>query len=123
MSIYNGVPPYNGDNLDDWCLHATLVSNGNLNGKTNNTGSFSLGPFDEIKVITVAQGRLGPDTKIPLIPTNLAASTLYKLEDIPFIPYEEKSLRSVSAGTFTVITPPNPDPLAGDANFDYILVG
>jgi hypothetical protein len=64
ISVYPGLPPYNGSDVKDWLLRATTVINSTLNGKTNNTGDVTLNTSTSTTTVVMAKGRLGPNTVI-----------------------------------------------------------
>ena len=112
MSVFDGVPPYNGVDINDWILRARLVINGILNGKTNNTGSFTLNAASATTTITLAKGRLGPDTVILLQPKTANAAAEF--------PTMWESARDVANGTFTFTHTNNAQI---DRTFGFVLVG
>src|SRR6185436_9943596 len=111
---YPGVPPFNGEDVNDWLFHARLTINGCLNGKTNNTSAVTLTSSTATTVVTLAKGRLGPNTIILFEPTTataaaeLAAGTMWV------------SSKDVAAGVFRIT---NSVSVAGDRTFNFILVG
>lgn len=114
MSEFNGVPPYNGIDLDDWLKRARLVVNGSLNGKTNNTGSFTLATSTVSTTVVLALGRLGPDTVILPMPltanaaAEIGAGTMWV------------SSRNVATGKFVLTHASNTQ---ADRTFNFIMVG
>lgn len=114
MSVFNGVPPYNGKDVTDWILSARLAINGMLNGKTNNTGTFTLAANVGSTTFTLAKGRMGIDTVIIFMPTTAHAATEFGAGTIYV------SSRDVAANTFTVTHTNNAQT---DRTFAYVLVG
>lgn len=114
MSLFLGAPLYNEVDLNNWALNVRLVVNGILNGKTNNTGAFTLTPDATTTVVQLAQGRLGPDTIIQWWPQTASAATEFGAGSMYV------SSRNVSNATFTVIHANTPD---ADKTFNFILTG
>ncbi len=113
-SLYPGVTPYNGVNLQDWVLHARNTINGCLNGKTNNTGAVTLATSTATTTVVLAKGRLGPNTVILFEPTTANAAA------------------EIGAGTMWVSTKDslnnkfmitNASNAQADRIFNFILVG
>lgn len=75
MTIYRGVPPWSANNIADWARAVTVTTNGNLNGKTNNTGYCTLGASTVSTTVVLAEGRLGNDTVLLFQPTTASAAT------------------------------------------------
>lgn len=71
---FPGVSIFNGNNINDWMLHARNTINNCLNGKTNNTGAVTLATSTATTVVTLAKGRLGPNTVILFEPTTANAA-------------------------------------------------
>lgn len=114
ISIYPGVPPYNGVNINDWTIHARNTINGCLNGKTNNTGNVTLNTSTATTTVVLAKGRLGPNSIILFEPTTANAAA------------------EIGAGTMFVSTKDtvnnkflitNASNLQNDRTFNFIIVG
>lgn len=111
---YPGVPVFNGNNINDWMLHARNTINGCLNGKINNTGTVTLATSTVTTVVTLALGRLGPDTVILFEPktanaaAEIGAGTMWV------------SSRDVATGVFRITNASNTQ---NDRTFAFILVG
>lgn len=114
MSVFDGVPPYNGVDTGDWILRARLCINGLLSGKSNNTGNFTLATSTASTVVVLAKGRLGPDTVVVYMPTTANAATELALGTM-FV-----SSRNVASNTFTLTNSNNHQ---NDRTFAFILVG
>lgn len=114
MSLFDGVPPYNGVDTNDWILRARTVINGVLNGKSNNTGNFTLVTSTVSTTVTLAKGRLGPDTVVLYMPTTLHAAAEIG-NGTMFV-----SSRDVASNTFTLTNASNTQ---NDRSFAFILVG
>lgn len=112
MSLYLGVPPFNGVDIYDWCLFARTTINNNLNGKTNNTGSTTLRTSTVSTTVSLAIGRLGPDTVILLQPTTSNAAAA--------IPTTWVSSKDAQTGKFVLTHASNTQ---ADRTFNFILVG
>lgn len=94
----------------EWCKQLAKKINAVMDGKTNNTGSFTLTENSTTTVVTFAEGRVGADTVILLAPTtaNAAASA-------PWV-----SSRDVSAKTVTFT---HANTATTDRTFSYALIG
>lgn len=71
---FPGVPPFNGEDVNDWIFHARLTINNTLNGRTNNVGSVTLITSTVSTTVVLAEGRLGPATVILFEPTTANAA-------------------------------------------------
>lgn len=114
MSMFDGVPPYNGNNTTTWIHKARTTINNLLNGKSNNTGSFTLATSTATTVVTLAQGRMGPDTVILYQPLSLNAAAEIGAGTM-FV-----SSKDVETGVFRLTHASNTQ---NDRNFAFILVG
>lgn len=93
-----------------WCRMLARAINGLLDGKSNNTGTFTLTANSATTTLTFSAGRIGTDTVLLIFPTsaNAAAES----------PYE--SARDVAAGTLTLT---HANTATTDRTFRYALVG
>lgn len=114
MSTYDGVAQYVRQNIDKWAIQNTNVTNGVLNGKTNNTGSVTLDANSATTTVTEASGRIGPDTVILFMPTTANAATEAGAGSIYV------SSRNVASNTFTITHANNAQT---DRAFKYVLIG
>lgn len=111
---FNGVPRFLGTNLIDWARQSTLVTNSILNGKTNNTGTFTLAANTVSSSIVLAEGRLGQDTAIFYTPTTASAATEFGAGSI-FV-----SSRDVANASFSLTHASTAD---ADKIFNFVLIG
>lgn len=111
---YPGVPPFNGEDINDWVFHARLTINGCLNGKTNNTSSVTLQTSTATTVVTLAKGRLGPNTVILFEPTTAHAAAEIGNGTMWV------SSKDVANGVFRITNASNTQ---NDRTFNFILVG
>lgn len=114
MTTFNGVPPYSGTNLQEWILNARIAINGCINGKTNNTDTFTLTANSATTAVTLAEGRLGINTVVVWTPTTAHAATEAGAGAMYL------SGRNVANGTFTITHTNNAQT---DRTFIFILVG
>lgn len=114
MSTFQGVPKYNGINADEFLLKCQTVLNGVLNGKTNNTGTFTLSANTVSSVVTLASGRIGPDTVILYAPNTLNAAAEIGAGTM-FV-----SSRDIANSTFTLT---NANNAQTDRIFSFTLTG
>lgn len=114
MTTFQLPPPYVRTNLDEWARTVTDSVVAHSNGKTNNTGTVTLGANTTSTVVTLAAGRLGNDTIVLLSPTTASAATEFGAGSLYL------SARDVDAKTFTLTHANTADT---DKIFDYILVG
>ncbi len=108
-----GAPEYetNHENL----FRKTLrVLAGVMQGKTNNTGSFTLTANSATTTVTLAAGRLGADTKIILTPESTNAATEFGAGTLLV------SSRDVANNQFTVTHVNNAQ---ANRTFGYVLIG
>lgn len=114
MSTYDGLPPYDGRNVNSWMLRLQASFNAMLNGKTNNVDSVTLNTSTATTTVVLAKGRLGPDTYIN------------------FMPLTQNAASELAAGTMWVSTIDslnnkfhitNASNMQADRTFRFILVG
>lgn len=73
---FNGVPVFNGENIDEWTLKARNTINNNLNGKLNSTGTFTLAASTVSTEVKFANGMVGQNTVLIYFPLTLTASAV-----------------------------------------------
>ena len=113
MTKYRGVPPYVRTNLHPWALDVTNAVNGQLNGKTNNTGTFTLAANTVSSTVVLAVGRMGEETAILFTPTTASAATEFGAGSI-FV-----STQDVAGAKFVLTHASTAD---ADKIFKYVLV-
>jgi len=74
---FNGVPAFNGNNIDEWTLKAKNAINNNLNGKLNSTGTFTLAASTVSTEVKFANGMVGQNTQILYFPLTANAATVW----------------------------------------------
>ncbi len=94
----------------EWCKQLAKKINSIMDGKTNNTGSFTLTASSATTVVTFADGRIGADTVILLAPTTANAAASF-----PWV-----SSRDVAAKTVTFT---HANTATTDRTFSYALIG
>lgn len=113
MTTFRGVPPYLRSNIDEWALQGTKTINGVLQGKTNNTGTFTLTASTVSSSFTVAEGIIGQNSEIFFTPhtpnaaTEFGAGSIYITKDV--------------ANTKFIVT--HASTADADKIFGYIVVG
>lgn len=113
-TTFPGVPDFVTTNLSDWIRKARITINGCLNGRTNNTGTFTLAANTVSTNVVIAEGRLGPDTVVVFVPTTSTAATAFGSGGM------WQSSRSELTNTFSFTHPNTAD---SDKIFQYVLVG
>lgn len=114
ISVYPGVQPYSGPDINSWIIRASSVINGNLNGQTNNTGDVTLNTSTATTTVVLAKGRLGPNTVILFQPLTsnaaleVAAGTMWV------------SSRDVLNNKFMITNASNTQ---NDRSFKFVLIG
>jgi len=73
---FNGVPVFNGANIDEWTLKAKNAINNNLNGKLNSTGTFTLAASTVSTEVKFANGMVGQNTVFIYFPLTANASAV-----------------------------------------------
>ena len=108
-----GVPIYVQD-LKEWCRLLAVSINNILQGKTNNTDTFTLAITAATTTVTVAAGRLGSGTVILFTPTTANAASEFGAGKMYV------SSTSVTNNTFTITHTNGP---TSDRTFTYVLIG
>lgn len=111
---FPGVPPFNGEDVNDWIFHSRLTLNGCLNGKTNNTGRVTLNTGTSSTTVVLAQGRLGPNTVILFEPTTANAALAISTATMWV------STKDPATNKFIITNAVNNQ---SDRTFNFILVG
>jgi hypothetical protein len=111
MPGFTGAPGYNPNHAE---MLRKLNSNieGIMQGKTNNTGTFTLNANTTTTTITFADGRLGQDTVMTWMPTTANAAGALSGMYV--------SSRSVANRTLTIT---HANTAAVDKTFSYVLTG
>ncbi len=111
---FNGVPLFTGTNIQEWSYHVRNVINGNLNGKLNCTGTFTLNASTVSSVIQLSSGSLGNNTVVMYFPLSASAATEFGAGTI-FM-----SSRDIANYTFTLTHTSTADT---DKIFAFVLIG
>ena len=89
MTQFRTLPPFGGDQRA-----VAEVLRGAMDGKTNNTGSFTLATGGALST-TINDERIGYDSVILLIPTSVVSSTQY----FPYGAFQDNSDQSIASTT------------------------
>jgi len=108
------ISKYTGSDLTNWTYSVQVVTDGMMNGKTNNTDSVTLTASVATTVVTLAEGRLGEDTVILFTPTTANAAAEVGAGGLYV------SSRAVLSNQFTITHANNAQ---ADRTFNYVLVG
>lgn len=111
---FNGVPVFNGANIDEWTLKAKNTINNNLNGKLNSTGTFTLAASTVSTEVKFAAGMIGQDTKLIYFPLTANAAAVWGVGTM------FQSSRDV---TNSVIGLTHASDANTDKTFAYVLIG
>lgn len=115
-SEFLGAPSYE-DNHPNLLRKILSVLSGIMQGKTNNTGSFTLTANDTTTTVTLPVGKLGPNTVILWQPTTANAATA--MANL-YVSARTISTKGAVNNTFTLTHSNTAD---SDKTFNYILVG
>lgn len=111
---FNGVPVFNGENIDEWTLKARNTLNGTLNGKLNSTGTFTLAASTISTEVKFANGMIGQETKILYFPLTANAAT---------VAYDGSMFLSSRDVTNSVLGLTHTADANTDKTFAYVLIG
>lgn len=73
---FDGVPVYRANQVYEWASKVKNVVNGNLNGKLNSTGTFTLNASTVSTSVKFTDGMIGQDTVLIYYPLTANAATV-----------------------------------------------
>lgn len=111
---FNGVPLFNGNNINEWSLKVRNAVNNNLNGKLNSTGTFTLNASTVSTSIKFANGMIGQNTVILYFPLTANAAT---------VAYDGAMFMSTRDVVNSVLGLTHTSDANTDKTFAYVLIG
>lgn len=111
---FNGVPVFNGNNINEWALKARNTINNNLNGKLNSTGTFTLAASTVSTEVKFAQGMVGQNTVFIYFPLTANAAT---------VAYDGAMFMSSRSVANSILGLTHTSDANTDKTFAYVLIG
>jgi len=111
---YEGVPLLKGNDLNNWAVKVRNTVNNNLNGKLNQTGTFTLNASTVSTSVKFSENVIGPNTVMIYFPRTSNASTVWA---------DGGMFVSTVDSTNDIIGLTHTSDANTDKTFNYVLIG